>query len=106
MSNTGHTEWPDGKVHQSGFTTAFAPNSQIACMVGGRAYDVDFTNQQEGKSLTVRTYAAVTARSYHPGIVNAVLMDGSVRAIGSTVSLPVWRALSTRASRDIVPTEY
>jgi len=106
MSNTGHTEWPDGRAHQSGFTTAFAPNTQVACTVGGRSYDVDFNNQQEGKTLTVRTYAAVTARSYHPGIVNVVLMDGSVRPIGSTISLPIWRALSTRATRDIVPSEY
>jgi prepilin-type processing-associated H-X9-DG protein len=26
-------------------------------------------------------YSAVTARSYHPGVVNVALMDGSVRAI-------------------------
>ncbi|MFH1918772.1 MAG: DUF1559 domain-containing protein [Planctomycetota bacterium] len=95
--NTGHTEWPDGRVHHSGITTVFAPNTFVKYLhTDGRTYDIDYNSQQEGRSATQPTYAAVTARSYHPGIVHVLLMDGSCRAIGETVPLEVWRALGTR----------
>ena len=51
---------------------------------------------QEGKSTTARTFAAITARSYHQGVVNAARLDGSVQAINDDIELTVWRALSTR----------
>jgi prepilin-type N-terminal cleavage/methylation domain-containing protein/prepilin-type processing-associated H-X9-DG protein len=43
-----------------------------------------------------------TARSGHPGGVNTLLMDGSVRFVRDGVNLAVWRALATRASGDLV----
>ena len=49
------------------------------------------------RAITQISYAAVTSRSYHPGIVNVVLMDGSVRSIEETIDLRAWRALGTRA---------
>jgi prepilin-type N-terminal cleavage/methylation domain-containing protein len=103
MKNTGHTEWVDGRVHQIGFTTALTPNTKVMVEQDGRKYDVDWTNQQEGKSDETPTYAAVTARSYHRGLVNVVMMDGSVHSINNDIDLEVWRALSTRAGRDVVP---
>ena len=51
---------------------------------------------QEGKSATQRTYAAVTSRSYHPGVVQVVMLDGSVRSASETIELGVWRALGSR----------
>lgn len=90
--NSGHTEWVDGRSHQIGVTTTFAPNTNVPC----QGYNVDWSNQQEGKSESVSTYAAVTSRSYHSGGVNIVLMDGSSRFIDQTIDLDVWRALSTR----------
>ncbi len=95
-TDTGHTEWVDGRCHQAGVTGLFAPNTACLCNVGGVAYDVDWTNQQEGKSATVRTYAAVTSRSYHPQGVQVAMMDGSVQFISDSIELPVWRALLTR----------
>jgi prepilin-type N-terminal cleavage/methylation domain-containing protein/prepilin-type processing-associated H-X9-DG protein len=95
--NTGHTEWCDGRVHHSGFTTVFTPNTKVPYDSGGRTYDIDYSSRQEGQSATQPTYAAITARSYHSGgIVNAVLMDGSVRTINKTIAPPVWRALGSR----------
>ena len=96
-NNSGHTEWVDGRSHQTGFTTVFGPNTKVLCNVGGIEYDVDWTNQQEGKSTSVPTFAAVTSRSYHPGGVMTVFMDGSIHFVPQTVDLAVWRALSTRA---------
>ncbi len=97
--NTGHTEWVDGRSHQAGFTATFRPNTQVRLpRAGGR--DIDWTNQQEGKSDHVRTYAAVTARSHHPGVVHVVLMDGATRAISDEIDLQVWRTAATRRGRD------
>ncbi len=101
--NNGHTEWVDGRVHQIGFTTAFEPNTEVICPVDGMEYDVDWTNQQEGNSTTVPTYAAVTARSYHPNKVNVLMMDGSVRSVENMINWGIWQAISTRDGREILP---
>jgi prepilin-type N-terminal cleavage/methylation domain-containing protein len=45
---------------------------------------------------------AHTAASRHPGIVNLLLTDGSVKAVKSTVNRTVWRALGTRAGGEVV----
>ena len=41
------------------------------------------------------------ARSYHPGGVNAVMVDGSARWHSSKIDLRTWRALGTRSAYDI-----
>jgi len=95
--NTGHTEWPDGRVHHSGFTTVFTPNTFVAYPhVDGITYDVDFNSLQEGKSVAQPSYAAVTARSYHNDVVQVLLMDGSVHSISDGIDRDIWRALGTR----------
>ena len=102
--NTGHTEWCDGRVHHSGVTTVFTPNTPVIYLhTDGGEYDVDYNSRQEGQSLTQPSYAAVTARSYHPGVINILLADGSARTIGDSIALPVWRALGTRAGGEIIP---
>ena len=58
---------------------------------------------QEGKagSPPLPTYAAITARSLHEGAVHAALVDGSVRVVNGNIELGVWRALGTRADREV-----
>lgn len=102
FDNTGHTVWADGRVHHTGFTTTFPPNTRVPLVRNGVEYDIDFTSQQEGRSLTASTYAAVTSRSYHPDGVNVVLMDGSVRTVNNDIDPSVWRAVG---SRHAVPDE-
>lgn len=100
--NTGHTEWPDGRVHHSGVTTVFTPNTEVPYLYAGATYDIDYNSVQEGRSTSQPTYAAITARGYHPGIVNALLMDGSVRSVSDTVELGVWRGLGTRQGGEVI----
>lgn len=96
--NTGHTEWCDGRVHHEGFTTVFRPNTLVNYLHSdGRTYDVDYNSRQEGSSTTARTYAAITSRSYHTGLVQSLLMDGASRSINQSIDLSVWRALGTRS---------
>ena len=94
-----HAEWVDGKVHETGFTTVFPPNTVVPYSSGGMIYDVDFISATE--SSLGDTYAAVTSRSYHTGLVNVLLLDGSARSVANSVSMATWRALGTRAGGDI-----
>jgi prepilin-type processing-associated H-X9-DG protein len=100
-ANSGHTEWVDARVHQTGVTTTFPPNTVVPHSAAGANYDIDFNSSREGLTLTRPTYATVTSRSYHPSGVNALLMDGSVRSISSSITLTTWRALGTRAGGEV-----
>lgn len=94
--DSGHTEWIDGRAHQTGVTAAHTPNTKLICEIEQQNYDVDWTNQQEGISPDISTYAAVTARSYHPHGVNLVRMDASAQFVDDNIDLTVWRELFTR----------
>lgn len=105
QADSGHTEWVDGRAHHSGFTTTFTPNSQVKCTNGSFGIqDLDYTSQREDspEGTTNRTYAIVTSRSYHSGLVQTLLMDGSVRSIGKHIDLTLWRNLGTRKGGEIV----
>jgi prepilin-type N-terminal cleavage/methylation domain-containing protein/prepilin-type processing-associated H-X9-DG protein len=99
---TGHTVWPDGRIHHSGVTTVFTPNARVSYLWDGTEYDIDFNSQQEGKSANRVTYAAVTSRSHHFGQVNVLFMDGSVRSIADGIDAATWRALGTRRGGEVV----
>jgi hypothetical protein len=68
---------------------------------GGQVYDVDFTAQRLGNSLTIQTYLVVTSRSYHVGGAHALMMDGSARFISSSISKDLYRALGTRQGGEL-----
>lgn len=103
FKNTGHTEWPDGRVHHQGFTTTLPPNTVVNCTNAGVTYDCDYNSWQEGRdgSIGNPSYAIITSRSHHVGIVQLVLVDGSSRAVSQNLDLKVWRALGTRAGGEI-----
>lgn len=94
-TDSGHTEWVDGRTHQTGFTGTFPPNTELIYTSGGVDYDIDFSSSREGKTTNQTTYAVVTSR-YHPGGAQVGLVDGSVRFASETVDLSVWRGYATR----------
>ena len=104
FKNTGHTEWPDGRVHHTGFTVTLTPNSFVPYDRGGKTLDVDYNSWQEGKNGSAGnpTYAIITSRSYHHGMVNVLMMDGSARSVNENLNLSVWRALGTRNGQEVV----
>lgn len=104
-TNSGHTEWVDGRVHQSGFTATFPPNTLVAYEHDGQTYDVDFNSSREGKTTDRTTYAAVTSRSYHPGGVQATFGDGSTRFISESINAHTWRSLASRSGGEPVTLE-
>ena len=101
---TGHTEWPDGRVHHTGMTTTLAPTTTSIYTQGNNSYDIDFNSWQEGKNGRSgnRTYASVTSRSHHPGMVNVTFLDGSVSSITDSIDLDLWRAMGTRANHELI----
>jgi len=102
-TESGHTEWVDGRTHQTGFTATFTPNTTVPCTENSELYDVDWNNSRVGKSETAVTYAAITSRSYHSGnVVNIARMDGSIDTINGDIDLTVWRAMATRDGEEII----
>lgn len=109
FKDTGHTEWPDGRVHHTGFTTTLPPNSKAAFSNAGVLLpQTDYNSWQEGRngSAGSPTYAIVTSRSYHTGAVNAALVDGSVQTISESIDLLIWRALSTRSGGEVASPNF
>ena len=96
----GHNEWVESGVHHTGFTTAWPPNKRIQGGPNGELADVDINSRREKTGGP--TFAAITARSHHPGGVNTLLGDGSVRFVKNSVSGYVWRALGTVAGSEVV----
>jgi prepilin-type processing-associated H-X9-DG protein len=47
-----------------------------------------------------------TARSYHPGGVNTLFMDGHVQFISSHIDVGVWRAIGSRSGGEVVSAAY
>lgn len=105
FKDTGHTEWPDGRVHHTGITTVLGPNALSSCTNGATTYlECDFNSWQEGRggSPAPPTYAIITSRSFHEGVVNSALVDGSVRTISENIDITVWRAVGTRAGSEVL----
>ncbi len=104
FKGTGHTEWPDGRVHHQGITTTMVPNTQVECTDGTSSFDCDYNSWQEGKDggNGNPSYAIITSRSYHEGIVQAALMDGSARTISENIDLGIWRGLGTRGGGEVL----
>ncbi len=79
--------WADGNSLYTRYNHTLPPGSP-SCLLGG---------SQDYDSQTV-----VTANSRHPGGVNLMTGDGSVRFVKASVSASVWTALGTIAGGEVV----
>jgi prepilin-type processing-associated H-X9-DG protein len=66
-------------------------------------YDSDLVSEDEDDGGP--TSSAVTARSYHPGGVNILFGDGSVRFLKDSIHWQTWRALGSVAGGEVVSSE-
>lgn len=78
-------EWCRGSFVMSNYNHFYTPNSKSP----------DCSNPGRAKAITA-------ARSSHPGGVNTLLCDGSVRFMKDSVALQTWRALSTRNGGELL----
>jgi prepilin-type processing-associated H-X9-DG protein len=95
-----HTEWSDGHTHAGGFTTAWPPNKKIIGRVTYPGMDLDLNGKNEENGGP--TFAAINARSWHPGGVNVLMGDGSARFVKSTIDGMTWRALGTVGGGEVI----
>ena len=77
------SRWCDGDVYYSGFNTVLPPNSP-SCLVDGGD----------------RNWGIYTMSSRHTAGAQAVMADGSVRFVSSSINNQIWWAMGTRAKSD------
>jgi prepilin-type N-terminal cleavage/methylation domain-containing protein/prepilin-type processing-associated H-X9-DG protein len=77
--------WMEGSMWRNWFNSIRTPN-QTCCTMDGVSW----------------WYIMKPASSYHPGVANAVMCDGSVRAFKESVNVATWQALGTRAGGEVI----
>src|SRR5262249_34409812 len=82
--------WSDGSLCYTRYNHVFPPN-RLSCLLGG-------LEDHDGPILS-------TATSRHPGGVNLMTADGSVRLVKDTIDATIWAALGTRAGGEIISGE-
>ena len=99
----GYTHWGDA----SGFETYLAPNSREP----DRIYTIGYCqyphmmNPPCAESIATTAPNLMAARSRHSGGLNAAMCDGSVRFVKNSISLPIWRAISTTQGGEVVSSD-
>jgi prepilin-type N-terminal cleavage/methylation domain-containing protein len=92
LTNRVGSAWAVGDMTCTTYNHVAGPNSR-AC--------AGMDSMMMGMSM-VNMAVQLPPSSYHPGGVNVAVGDGSVRFIKETVSINVWRSLSTRNGGEIV----
>ena len=91
------------------FTAFYTPNSPNCdhlarqCFPAGNSLIPCCTSCGGGSGDIVKQI--ITARSKHPGGVQVVLIDGSVRFISNNISMATWQALATTQGQEVI-SEY
>ena len=92
MDGRGIMHYPEGPMYQHNYT----PNSLVPDQIR-TSWCVTVPESPcigAFPAWNTRKYI-VTARSNHPGGVNLLVADGSVRIVSDSISLNIWQALST-----------
>jgi prepilin-type N-terminal cleavage/methylation domain-containing protein/prepilin-type processing-associated H-X9-DG protein len=79
--------WWWGRSGQNRFTGVMTPNG----------FSCDFSSFNSDSDDD-----AITAGSRHPGVVNTLMMDGSVRGVKSTINPTTWWAIISMAGGEVV----
>jgi prepilin-type N-terminal cleavage/methylation domain-containing protein/prepilin-type processing-associated H-X9-DG protein len=87
--------WEVGANGMTWFNTIVPPNS--------KQYPWGDCRDQGGGWPDESTFA--TASSYHPGGVNTMMADGSVRFIKDSVGMPIWWALGTKGNNEVISSD-
>jgi prepilin-type N-terminal cleavage/methylation domain-containing protein/prepilin-type processing-associated H-X9-DG protein len=102
----GYSMWSQAAA----FETILSPNSTLPDVIYATSY-CQYPNGinppciAPNTSATPQTSLTFASRSRHPGGVNSLFGDGTVRFIKNTISLVTWRALSTTHGGEIVSSD-
>jgi len=98
----GYGWWYGGSTFQSWLS----PNSTLPDQMEGASYCFyPYANNPPCIVAPDLTLITTAARSRHPGGVNTLMGDGSVKFVKSTINLFTWRALSTTQGGEIVSSD-
>jgi prepilin-type N-terminal cleavage/methylation domain-containing protein/prepilin-type processing-associated H-X9-DG protein len=100
----GYTWWGDAAE----FTTWLIPNSPLPDVTQGYCvskFPVVTAPNPPCMNSTGTQGPTYGARSRHPGGVNAVFCDGSVRFVKNSIQLTIWRALSSSQGGEIISSD-
>ncbi|WP_337176116.1 DUF1559 domain-containing protein [Paludisphaera sp.] len=97
----GMTWWADS----TSFTAYLAPNSPIPDMMYSDRACVPTIARPTPCANATAGPLYLAARSLHSGGVNAAMADGSVRFMKNSISLPIWRALSTTQGGEVISSD-
>jgi type II secretory pathway pseudopilin PulG len=89
--------WCSGEYRCGMYNHYYPPNAPAYDCIASVTTD---PTPPPDKPVLYSAYGWRTARSMHPGGVNAVLADGSANFINHDIALKLWQALSTRAAED------
>ena len=101
------SDWAEICASQRGVDVGFYPAGRT-WLVGGVYYTGFFANLSPNPSVPDCAVlfdvgaGVFSARSLHPGGVNACMADGSVRFVKDSISASVWRALGTRNGGEVL----
>jgi len=88
------------------FTSWMTPNSTLPDVLESASYCIyPYQGNPPCTQPTTTLLRSNAARSRHPGGVNVTMADGSVRFMKNTVSLPIWRALSTIKGGEVISSD-
>jgi prepilin-type N-terminal cleavage/methylation domain-containing protein/prepilin-type processing-associated H-X9-DG protein len=96
FSTMGRDLWPEASYNHTLYNHVITPNSVVP--------DCGFCNTQNTVRVCTNNIsrAIVAPRSYHPGSVNVLMGDGTVRSVTDSIDEIIWRALGTRSGQETV----
>ncbi len=93
IESRGGASWFLSGLHYTEYNHIATPNSDGDCGFDPDNGDVSGRTNQRG---------VFSATSYHPGGVNLLMMDGSVRFVKDGIGVQPWRALGTRNGGEVI----
>jgi len=80
-------EWARGNLNAASYNHFLTPNHKSCDCLSGNVM------------------GRIAARSFHPGGVNVLFLDGHVSFVGDSLDLSTWRAIATRKGGEVVPSK-
>ncbi|MGC1720913.1 MAG: DUF1559 domain-containing protein [Isosphaeraceae bacterium] len=90
--------WASGEMTSTTYNHVTTPNGRSCAIMSGAQMSAPWS----GDATDLPWYMQVPPSSAHPGGVNVLAGDGSVRFVKNSVSVPVWRAFGSRAGGEVV----
>jgi prepilin-type processing-associated H-X9-DG protein len=90
--------WASGEMANTAYNHVTTPNGRSCAIMDGGQMMAPWS----GNDGNLPWYMQVPPSSAHPGGVNVLAGDGSVRFVKNSVSLPVWRAFGSREGGEVI----